>query len=149
MEKKEFITISVSEYEELCNLRADKEFEEEEAYKAQMEEYRNTLAKRMFDLCVENDTPHEVVNSIINDAQDAITDAFGDSNPLEIKEALLDFMDYEYNDSVTGETRTLNEWIQFFHDPETYDVEALYNRCKELYEQKNEILKQLRALVAE
>lgn len=151
MEKKEFIRISVEEYEALRSLQAEKEIEEEVAYKKEIEEQRNALAEKMFELIMEMviDDPCELANDIITEDAALVTEVFENYSTLEDPEILMDFIEgYDYHDPITNETRTLKDWIDFFHNPEDNNtVEELYNRCKELYNQKNEIIKELKGLV--
>lgn len=63
----------------------------------------------------------------------------------------MDFMEGEdYSDPVTGETYTLSEWPDFFHNLEDYGtIETLHDRCIELYNQKQEHLKKLQTFISE
>lgn len=105
----------------------------------------------MFQLCKENSEACEVVNSIIDQEPDLVCQVFDNYSPLEVPGALMDFMEGEYySDPVTGETYTLSEWPDFFHNPEDYGtVETLHDRCIELYNQKQELLKNLQTFISE
>lgn len=151
MEKKEFITISVEEYKALRSLQAEKEIDEEVAYKKEIEEQRYALAEKMFELCKEIDDPCELANDIITEDAALVTEVFDNYSPLETSGALMDFIEgYDYYDPITNVAHSLRDWCDFFHNPEDNNtVEELYDRCKELYNQKNEIIKQTKALIDE
>lgn len=155
MEKEQTISIPVELYEELQNIKSEKEYEEDEKYREQTEkEYesaKNSLKKKMFDLCVENSDACEVVNSILDRNTDLVADVFETSSPFEIEGDIMDFVEgQDYHDPIIGETFTLSDWTQFFHNPEEWNtVEILHERCKELYKQKQELLDKLQALLKE
>lgn len=153
--EKETITIPIEEYKELLDIKSDRDYEEEEQVREQEEKdyeaARNTLAKKMFDLCVEYSDPTEVVNSIIDQEPELICEVFSSYSPFEIHGAVMDFVeDQDYHDPITDETYTLSSWCDFFHDPEDYGtVEYLHERCKKLFQQKQELLNQLKGIIKE
>lgn len=155
MEKEQTITIPLEHYQELCNIKSEKDYDDEEKYREQTEkEYacaKNTLKKKMFDLSIENSEACEVVNSILEQNPDLVADVFETSSPFEIEGDIMDFVEgQDYHDPIIGETFTLSDWTQFFHNPEDWNtIEILHERCKQLYRQKQELLEKLLALIKE
>lgn len=155
MEKEQTITIPVEDFQELMEIKKEREFNEDEMYREQTEKEHESavksLTEKMFNLCSSNSEARDLVNSIREQDPRLVVEVFENSSLLEVDGDILDFVEgQEYHDPIIDETYTLSEWAEFFHNPEDWNtIEVLHERCKELYHQKQELLDKLQTLIKE